>query len=115
MKNINHAPHRVDFWRPLNDACRVRGTGNYGNEPGNAVEVVSKIIQLAKGVGIGEGKEIPLRVPFGSDCLKALKEKIAHLNGVLEEWEDVARSTDFESHAGPMPALPTSDKVEESS
>ncbi|KAL3446435.1 hypothetical protein BJX65DRAFT_279571 [Aspergillus insuetus] len=113
MKNINHAPHRVDFWRPLNDACRVRGAGNYGNEPGNAVEVVSKVIQLAKGVGIGEGKEIPLRVPFGSDCLKILKEKIADINKVLEEWEGVARSVDFEGHSGPMPALPTSDEAKD--
>lgn len=113
MKNINHAPHRVDFWRPLNDACRVRGAGNYGNEPGNAVEVVSKVIQLAKGVGIGEGKEIPLRVPFGSDCLKILKEKIADMNKVLEEWEGVARSVDFEGHSGPMPALPTSDEAKD--
>ncbi|KAL2812317.1 hypothetical protein BJX63DRAFT_397097 [Aspergillus granulosus] len=106
MKNINHVPHRVEFWRPLNDACRVRGAGNYRNEPGNAVELVSKVIQIAKGVGVAEGKEVPLRVPFGSDCVGFLKEKIAHLQGVLEEWEGVARSTDFEGHKGPMPDLP---------
>ncbi|KAL3459656.1 hypothetical protein BJX64DRAFT_199978 [Aspergillus heterothallicus] len=107
MANIQHVPHRVEFWRPLNDACRVRGAGNYRNEPGNAVELVAKVIQIAKGVGVAEGrKEIPLRIPFGSDCVGVLKEKIAHLQGVLEEWEDVARSTDFEGHSGPMPDIP---------
>ncbi|KAL2833569.1 hypothetical protein BJY01DRAFT_225050 [Aspergillus pseudoustus] len=107
MVKLNHVPHRVEFWRPLNEACRVRGAGNYRNEPGNAVELVSKVIQIAKGVGVAEGKkEIPLRIPFGSDCVGFLKQKIAQMQGVLDEWEDVARSTDFEGHKGPMPELP---------
>lgn len=106
MKNINHVPHRVEFWRPLNDACRVRGAGNYGNEPGNAVDLVSKVIQIAKGVGVAEGKDIPLRVPFGSDCVGFLRQKIGDLTRVVDEWEGIASSTDFPEHEGPMPALP---------
>ncbi|KAL4879086.1 hypothetical protein BJY04DRAFT_194202 [Aspergillus karnatakaensis] len=106
MKNINHVPHRVDFWKPLNDACRVRGAGNYKNPPGNAVDLVSKVIQIAKGVGVAEGKEVPLRIPFGSDSVGFLKEKVAHLNAVLDEWEEVGRSTDFPGHTGPMKDLP---------
>ncbi|RAH86820.1 hypothetical protein BO86DRAFT_414871 [Aspergillus japonicus CBS 114.51] len=65
MNNINHVPHRIEFWRPLNEACRIRGAGSYRNEPGNAVELVAKVIQVAKGIGVAEGKDVPLRMPLG--------------------------------------------------
>ncbi|GAQ40652.1 putative PKS/NRPS-like protein biosynthetic cluster [Aspergillus tubingensis] len=106
MRNINHVPYRVDFYRGLNDACRVRGEGNYRNPPGNAVDLIAKVIQIAKGEGIAEGKEIPLRVPFGSDSLGFLKEKARDMMRIAEEWEEVARSTDFPDHKGPMPDIP---------
>ncbi|KAL4746808.1 hypothetical protein BDW72DRAFT_197334 [Aspergillus terricola var. indicus] len=95
MKNISHAPHRVEFWRTLNDACRARGAEYYHNEPGNAVDLIAKVIQLAKGEGVGEGKELLLRLPFGSDCVELLREKLHDMTRVLEEWEDLAKSTDF--------------------
>ncbi|RAL15218.1 SDR family oxidoreductase [Aspergillus homomorphus CBS 101889] len=107
MDKINHVPNRVEFWRPLNEAVRARGAENYRNEPGNAVELIAKVIQLAKGVGIAEGKEVPLRVPFGSECLDILREKIRALTMMVEEWEEVARSTDFPDRQGPPPALPS--------
>ncbi|PYH92656.1 NAD(P)-binding protein [Aspergillus ellipticus CBS 707.79] len=106
MNKINHVPHRVEFWRPLNDACRERSVGNYRNEPGNAEDLISKIIQIAKGVGIAKGREIPLWIPFGSDCLEVYREKINHLNTVVDDWEEVARSTNFPGHKGPMPRVP---------
>ncbi|KAI9037123.1 SDR family oxidoreductase [Aspergillus affinis] len=106
MKNINHVPYRVDFWRPLNDACRARGQGNYKNEPGNAADLISKVIQIAKGTGIAEGREIPLRIPFGSDSLGFLRQKIQQLTQIADDWEEVARSTDYLGHKGPMPDLP---------
>lgn len=106
MKNINHIPNRVEFWKPLNEACRVRGAGNYGKEPGNAVDLVSKVIQIAKGTGVAEGKELPLRIPFGSDCVKAFREKLQGFMKIVDDWDEVARSTDFPDQKGPMPDLP---------
>ncbi|KAL4902267.1 hypothetical protein BDW74DRAFT_186981 [Aspergillus multicolor] len=106
MRNISHVPCRIDFWKPLNDACRARGAGNYRHEPGDAGELVRKVIQIAKGAGVAEGREIPLRIPFGSDCVKTLREKIGQLERILDEWEGVARSTDFPGREGPMPDLP---------
>ncbi|GKZ21325.1 hypothetical protein AbraIFM66951_010114 [Aspergillus brasiliensis] len=106
MRNINHVPYRVNFYRRLNDASRVRGEGNYRNPPGNTVDLIDKVIQLAKGEGIAEGREIPLRVPFGSDSLGFLKEKARDMMRIAEEWEEVARSTDFPDHKGPMPDIP---------
>ncbi|PYI09612.1 hydroxybutyrate dehydrogenase [Aspergillus sclerotiicarbonarius CBS 121057] len=106
MNNINHVPHRVEFWRPLNDAARVRGAGNYRNEPGNAVDMIAKVIQIAKGIGIAEGKEIPLRVPFGSYCVGFLREKLREIRQTLDDWEEIARSADYPERQAPMPTFP---------
>lgn len=106
MRNIHHVEPRVPFWKPLNDAARIRGEGNYKNPQGNAVEMISKVIQIVKGTGIAEGREIPLRIPFGSDCLAVLREKIQLLQKTYDEWEDVAKSTDFVGVAAPMADIP---------
>lgn len=95
MNNIHHADSRVAFWKPLNEGTRVLGQDYYENCRGDPVAMVSKVIQIVKGTGIAEGKEIPLRIPFGSDGLAALREKLHTLQKTYDEWESVAKSTDF--------------------
>ncbi|KAI0203829.1 hydroxybutyrate dehydrogenase [Astrocystis sublimbata] len=107
MKNMHHVDYRVPFWKPLNDSARIRGVGNYKRPPGDAVIMISKLIQIIKGTGVGEGREIPLRIPFGSDCLAEVRNKLRVLEKTYDEWESVAKSTDFADVEGPMPALPT--------
>ncbi|KAH9896281.1 hydroxybutyrate dehydrogenase [Xylariomycetidae sp. FL2044] len=107
MKNIHHADYRVPFWKPLNDAARVRGEGNYQRPPGDAVALISTLIQIIKGTGVAEGKEIPLRIPFGTDCIVELRNKLSVLQKTYDEWEGVARSTDFVGAQAPMPDIPT--------
>lgn len=108
MKNIRHVESRIPFWKPLNDAARIRGRGNYQNPPGDAVKMISAVIQIVKGTGIAEGREIPLRIPFGSDCLEVLRDKLQTLQKTYDEWESVARSTDFTGATKPMPDIPRS-------
>ncbi|KAI1073701.1 NAD(P)-binding protein [Whalleya microplaca] len=111
MANLQHVPPRVPFWRPLNEAARVRGRGNYENPPGNAPDMIAKVIQIVKGTGVAAGREIPLRIPFGSHCLAEMRRKIEQLLKTYEEWESVANSTDFEEGQTPMPRLPDEKQV----
>ncbi|KAI1099461.1 hydroxybutyrate dehydrogenase [Jackrogersella minutella] len=106
MRNIQHVESRVPFWQPLNKAARVRAEGNYQNPPGDAADLISKIIQIVKGTGIAEGREIPLRIPFGSDCLTQMRLKVQQLQKIYDEWESVAISTDFLGAGKPMPDIP---------
>lgn len=106
MANLQHVTPRVPFWQPLNEAARVRSRGNYENPPGDASDMVSKVIQIVKGTGVAAGREIPLRIPFGSDCLGEMRRKIEQLQKTYTDWEDVANSTDFEEGKTPMPRLP---------
>lgn len=111
MKNIHHVDSRVPFWKPLNDAARMRGQGNYLKPQGNAADMIAKVIQIVNGTGIAEGREIPLRVPFGSDCLATLRDKLQTLQKIYDEWESVARSTDFPGVEGPMPDIPNRGEI----
>lgn len=106
MANLQHVTPRVPFWQPLNEAARVRSRGNYENPPGSAPDMVSKVIQIVKGTGVAAGREIPLRIPFGSDCLAEMLGKLEQLRKTYKEWENVANSTDFEEGKKPMARLP---------
>ncbi|KAI0849861.1 NAD(P)-binding protein [Daldinia vernicosa] len=106
MANLQHVTPRVPFWQPLNEAARIRARGNYENPAGDAADMISKVIQIVKGIGVAAGKTIPLRIPFGSDCLAEMRKKIEDLQKTYEEWESVANSTDIEEGKRPMPRLP---------
>ncbi|KAI1263027.1 hydroxybutyrate dehydrogenase [Xylariaceae sp. FL1019] len=106
LKKIHHADSQVPYWKQLNDAARIRGEGNDKRALGNPIKMVAKVIQLVKGTGIAEGREIPLRVPFGSDGLGFMREKAQFLQATYDEWEGVARSTDPEDVSEPMPDIP---------
>lgn len=111
MANLQIVPSRVPFWQPLNDAARVRGRGNYENPAGNASDMIAKVIQIVQGTGVAEGREIPLRVPFGSDCLAEMRKKIEELQKTYNEWESVANSTDYEEGIKPMARRPGAEGV----
>ncbi|KAI0180362.1 NAD(P)-binding protein [Hypoxylon sp. FL1284] len=106
MANLKHVTPRVPFWGPLNEATRVRALGNYQDPAGDAADMISKVIQIVKGTGIAAGREIPLRIPFGSDCVSELLAKTEQLQKIYKEWESVAASTDMEKGKKPMARLP---------
>lgn len=106
MAKLQIVPSRVPFWQPLNEAARRRGQGNYENPAGDAADMISKVIQIVKGTGVAQGRTIPLRIPFGSDCLAEMRKKIEVLQRTYSEWEDVANSTDYEQGKKPMARLP---------
>ena len=106
MAKLQVVPSRVPFWEPLNEAARARSRGNYENPAGDAANMIAKVIQIVKGMGVAEGREIPLRIPFGSDCLAEMRRKIEGLQRTYNAWESVANSTDCEPGKRPMARLP---------
>lgn len=43
-----------------------------------------------------DGKEIPMRLPLGSDAYTSIKGKCDETRELLEEWKEVSSSTDHE-------------------
>lgn len=42
------------------------------------------------------GRDLPMRLPLGSDALQSIKGKCDQTNQLLEGWKDVIWSTDHE-------------------
>jgi hypothetical protein len=53
---------------------------------------------MLSGTGVAGGKELPVRVVLGSDTEQVIKDKIERTNKILEEWNEVLRSTDYPSN-----------------
>ena len=60
-----------------------------GKQPGNPVKAAAAIRHLA------DAAEPPLRLQLGSDCLTLVETKLAMVSAELDQWRELALSTDF--------------------
>lgn len=92
--NINHVPPRVSDYAAFNAVVRGVEASIVGNEPGDAAKAVGIMIDLVKGTGVAAGKDIPLRIPLGTDGWGRIKAKCENMLKICSDWEHVAKSTD---------------------
>ncbi|MDI5970686.1 oxidoreductase [Streptomyces sp. SL13] len=62
---------------------------NNGKQPGDPVKAVAAIRRLAVAA------EPPLRLQLGSDCVNLVEGKLASVAEELDQWRELALSTDF--------------------
>ncbi|KAI6366725.1 hypothetical protein MCOR25_005091 [Pyricularia grisea] len=69
----------------------------YNNkQPGDVVKGAKVTVDVLTKTGVAEGKEIPPRLVLGSDVVDVIRKKCQDTLKLLEEWEDIAKSTDYE-------------------
>lgn len=68
-----------------------------GNQPGDVNKCAKLIVDVFTGVGVGEGREIPARLPLGSDTLEVVRANIERSLTMIREWEDVAKLADYDA------------------
>ena len=77
--------------------CKIRGLAEEDQrQPGDPVKLVAIIIDLVKGEGVATGKEIPFRLPLGTDAYDGMKAKCEESLRQLEGWRSVIMSTAFD-------------------
>ena len=54
------------------------------------------IVDVLTKTGVAEGREIPIRLPLGTDIIAGIKSKIDDTLKLLEEWDSVISSTDHD-------------------
>ncbi|MFJ8314189.1 MULTISPECIES: oxidoreductase [unclassified Streptomyces] len=62
---------------------------NDGRQPGDPVRAVAALLELVSTA------EPPLRLQLGSDCVGLVEGKLASVAKELDQWRDLALSTDF--------------------
>lgn len=97
FNNINHVAPRVSDYAEFNAGVRQVEAGLGSIAPGNAEKAVAIMIDLVKGTGVATGKQIPLRVPLGSDGWSRVRAKCESTMKICDDWEEVAKSTDIKS------------------
>ncbi|KAI1080025.1 NAD(P)-binding protein [Whalleya microplaca] len=65
-------------------------------QPGDTHRAVKIIVDLVRGEGCAEGKDLPFRLPLGTDCYDTIKEKCEETLHLLEEWKGIINSTNHQ-------------------
>ncbi|KAI1319481.1 NAD(P)-binding protein [Xylariaceae sp. FL0255] len=66
------------------------------NQPGDVVKGAKVIVDVLTGTGVAAGKEFPVRLLLGQDCINVVRAKMAQTEKLIEEWYDVSAHTDHD-------------------
>lgn len=66
-----------------------------GKQLGDPKKLVSVVLDFVRQEGVAQGREIPLTLPLGGDCLGVVRNTLSRTTKTLEDWEDVIQGTAF--------------------
>ncbi|KAA1001767.1 SDR family NAD(P)-dependent oxidoreductase [Paraburkholderia panacisoli] len=79
----------IDDYVETSGAVRRLAVGMNHNQPGDPEKLATALVTLA------DAQTPPLRLPLGTDTLKAIADKNAYVTAETEQWKELSRSTDF--------------------
>jgi short-subunit dehydrogenase len=65
-------------------------------QPGDPLKLAKVIVDVVKQENLANNKNIPERLPIGSDAYHIIKNKCEETLKLLEEWKEIIKSTDFD-------------------
>ena len=77
------------------EALHKHAGENNGNQPGDPKRGVEVMIDVIKGEGVAKEKDMPPRLPLGTDALEVIRSKCLATLKICDEWEAMIKSTDF--------------------
>lgn len=92
------AANRIDAYEdPKTAAGQVRRglQAVNGNQPGDAKKGAQVAFEILTKTGVAKGKEVPVHITLGSDCVNVVKSHSNNALKVINEWESVFNSTDY--------------------
>lgn len=91
--NIKSVASSIPDYQEFSETL-LSGLGNEDqNQPGDPVKLVEIILDLVRQEGAAANRDVPLRLPLGVDCFDEMKAKCEETLQLLENWENVIRST----------------------
>jgi NAD(P)-dependent dehydrogenase (short-subunit alcohol dehydrogenase family) len=81
----------IDDYDATSGHVRRFAVGMNHNQPGDPDKLATALVTLA------DAQTPPLRLPLGTDTLKAIAEKNAYVAAETESWKALSASTDFQS------------------
>lgn len=65
-----------------------------GRQLGDVKKGCAVIVDVLTRTGVAEGREVPVRIPLGSDCDAFIRSKCSDTIKILDDWKEVTVSTD---------------------
>jgi NAD(P)-dependent dehydrogenase (short-subunit alcohol dehydrogenase family) len=90
---LYRATHPLPEYAEMNKLIQAGCNAADGNQPGDPKKAAALIVEAVRGEGRCAGKELPLRLPIGSDGFKAVKENSQAKLKICEEWEEIMSQT----------------------
>lgn len=92
----SRAPNKLSDYVEANNEVRERIKNAHGTWPGDARKACDLVVDAVRGEGRCAGKDLPLRLPIGSDTFGIMREDLQKRLQVCDEWEDIMSKTDCE-------------------
>ncbi|TGO33555.1 hypothetical protein BHYA_0240g00140 [Botrytis hyacinthi] len=94
--NVKWEPLSIPEYEPTQTALKGMVKAVDGNQPGDPKKAAERIIDIVRREGLAAGKETPLRLPLGPDCLQQIKDRCLSTLKILEDWEELINSTNLD-------------------
>lgn len=92
--------HRVKTARQLDvyhgtDAVKMRQAMDAynGKQPGDVAKCARVIVDVLTKDGVAKGRDVPVRLVLGSDCVAVVRDKCERTLQLVKEWEDISVTT----------------------
>jgi NAD(P)-dependent dehydrogenase (short-subunit alcohol dehydrogenase family) len=93
--NAKYTHTNLEDYKPLCEAVFSSSRATEGNQTGDPVKGVNRVIDIVKGEGYAAGKKFPPWVLLGPDVLAVARKKMEDNLKLLDEWAELSSSTDL--------------------
>lgn len=94
QSNLKVQATAIEEYRPMLDYLAAVAPAMDNLQPGDPEKGVARMIDVLMQEGMAKGREIPSRVPIGSDAVQIVRDFAKNLLNTVNEWEDLSASTD---------------------
>ncbi|KAF7303812.1 UBR-type domain-containing protein [Mycena indigotica] len=97
----NVARHGIKLDNPIADYDDMRAVSKarfgslQGSEPGDPSKAMEIVVDIVREEGCAKGRPWPGRIALGPDCERDIRAKVEQELKMLDDWQDVVRSTNF--------------------
>ncbi|KAI1872094.1 uncharacterized protein JN550_004297 [Neoarthrinium moseri] len=95
QENLKSIASAIPDYLELSEGLLTRLKEQNQTQPGDPRKLVDIIIDMVREEGVANGREVPFRLPLGLDVYDDMKDKCTSTLKLLQDWQDVIRSTDY--------------------
>jgi short-subunit dehydrogenase len=85
-RNLVMSEARISDYQEAYQSFLDQIAGEDGKQPGDVSKAVSTILDLVRREGVAGGREVPFRLPLGTDCYQTIKEECEETLKELQQW-----------------------------